>query len=290
MNMNEIKFGIEIETVGLSQADAARTIKTVTGGTLYSTSVRTPDGRVWQAVRDGSLPGVHAEIVSPILKYADIDQLQEIVRALREAGAKAHSAAGIHIHIEAAPFSAAQLANVAKMIYKQENLLIHALGISHARLQRYTKPVSSQFIEAITNRKPKTKADLARAWYGDNSNHNNHYDPSRYHILNLHAAFTGPTWELRAFESTMHAGKIKAYIQLALAIAIKALNSKSTSAEKREFNAESAKYDLRVWLLGLGMIGDEFKTARFHLLNNMPGDASFKTAAQRAAHNSRRAA
>ncbi|MEI8247125.1 MAG: amidoligase family protein [Lentisphaerota bacterium] len=288
--MNEIKFGIEIETVGLSQANAAKTIQTVVRGEVIGTAVRAEDGRIWKAVHDGSLPGTHAEIVSPILKYNDIEQLQAIVRALREAGAQAHTAAGIHIHIEAAPFGPAQLANVAKMIYKQENLLIHALGISQARLGRYTKPVSSRFIEAISKRKPKTKAELAAAWYGDSANHSNHYDSSRYHLLNLHAAFTGPTWEIRAFESTMHAGKIKAYIQLVLAIAAKALKSKSTSAEKREFNAESAKYDLRVWLLSLGMIGDEFKTARVHLLNNMPGDAAFKTAAQRIAHSNRHAA
>ena len=290
MNINEIKFGIEIETVGLSLANTAKTIQAVIGGTIQGTSVRAADGRYWKAVYDGSLPGVHAEVVSPILKYSDIDQLQAIVRALREAGAKAHSAAGIHIHIEAAPFSAQQLANVAKMIYKQEKLLVHALGISQTRLTRYTKPISSRFIEAISNRKPKTKEELATAWYGDSGNHSNHYDPSRYHLLNLHAAFTGPTWEIRAFESTMHAGKIKAYIQLVLAIAAKALKSKSTSATKREFNAESAKYDLRVWLLSLGLIGDEFKTARTHLLNNMPGNAAFKTNAQRIAHNSRRAA
>ena len=288
--MNEIRFGIEIETVGLSQTNAAKAIQTVVGGSVIGTAVTAADGRIWKAVYDGSLPGTHAEIVSPILKYADIEQLQAIVRALRDAGAQAHSAAGIHIHIEASTFSATQLANVAKMIYKQENLLIHALGISHARLTRYTKPVSSRFIEEISKRKPKTKEDLAKAWYGDTANHTSHYDPSRYQILNLHAAFTGPTWEIRAFESTMHAGKIKAYIQLVLAIAAKALKSKSTSATKREFNAESAKYDLRVWLLSLGMIGDEFKTARTHLLNNMPGDAAFKTAAQRIAHNSRHAA
>jgi len=29
-------------------------------------------------------------------------------------------------------------------------------------------------------------------------------------------------------------------------------------------------------LLHLGLIGDEFKTARLHLMKNMPGDAAFK--------------
>ena len=290
MIMNELNFGIEIETVGISRAEAAAAIHRVIGGRLGAESVTAPDGRVWKAVRDGSLPAVHAEVVSPILRYRDIDTLQEIVRALRNAGARPHSNAGIHIHVEAAAFSARQMANLAKIIYKQEKLLIHALGISAARLETYTKPVSERFIAEINRKMPKTKEELARAYYGDNETHSSHYDRNRYHILNLHAAFTGPTVEIRAFESTLHAGKIKAYIQFVLALAEKAIKAKSTSSDKREFNRESAKYDLRVFLLGLGMIGDEFKTARLHLLNNMPGDAAFKTQAQRDAHNRRRAA
>ncbi|HPN95983.1 MAG TPA: amidoligase, partial [bacterium] len=35
-------------------------------------------------------------------------------------------------------------------------------------------------------------------------------------------------------------------------------------------------YDFRVFLLGLGLIGDEFKTARHHLLANLEGDSAFK--------------
>jgi hypothetical protein len=81
---------------------------------------------------------------------------------------------------------------------------------------------------------------------------------------------------MRAFESTLHSGKAKSYIQLVLGLAVKALNAKSTSAKKREFNPRSAKYDLRVFLLGIGFIGKEFKTARYHLLKNMPGSAAWK--------------
>jgi hypothetical protein len=33
---------------------------------------------------------------------------------------------------------------------------------------------------------------------------------------------------------------------------------------------------MRVWLLGLGMIGDEFKTARLHLLKKLGGSAARK--------------
>ncbi|MCL4551932.1 MAG: amidoligase, partial [Candidatus Marsarchaeota archaeon] len=59
-------------------------------------------------------------------------------------------------------------------------------------------------------------------------------------------------------------------------IAAKALNSRGASSRKRAFDPASAKYDFRVFLLHLGMIGDEFKTARQHLLSAMPGDAAWK--------------
>lgn len=80
----------------------------------------------------------------------------------------------------------------------------------------------------------------------------------------------------RRFEAPLHAGRIKAYLQFYLAIAAKALNGRAASSRNRDFDPQSAKYDFRVFLLHLGLIGDEFKTARKHLMANMPGDAAFK--------------
>ncbi len=61
-----------------------------------------------------------------------------------------------------------------------------------------------------------------------------------------------------------------------LALAAKELNGRAASSRKREFRTESAKYDFRVFLLHLGLIGDEFKTARKHLIAALPGDSAFK--------------
>jgi hypothetical protein len=94
--------------------------------------------------------------------------------------------------------------------------------------------------------------------------------------VNLHNVWYRGTVEYRWFEGSLHAGKIKAYVQFCLAIAAKALNGRSASSRKRDFNPASAKYDFRVFLLHLGLIGEEFKTARLHLMKNMPGNAAFK--------------
>jgi hypothetical protein len=229
---------------------------------------------------DASLTNVprnlQAEVVSPVLGYDDIAQLQEVIRAIRRAGARVDSTCGIHIHIDAAPFDGRRLGNLAKMVYKQEPLILHALGVSDARQARYTRPVEDRLIREIEASRPTTTDELNRLWYGYHNSNPTHYDRSRYHGVNLHNVWYRGTVEFRYFESTLHAGKVKAYIQFCLAIAAKALTARAASSRKREFSATSAKYDFRCWLLRLGLIGDEFKTARLHLMANMPGSAAWK--------------
>ena len=111
---------------------------------------------------------------------------------------------------------------------------------------------------------------MNRIWYGYHNNQPQHYDNTRYHGVNLHNVWYRGTVEFRWFESTIHAGKIKAYLQFCLGIAAKALNGRAASSRKRDFDPQCAKYDFRVFLLHLGLIGNEFKTARLHLMKNMP--------------------
>jgi hypothetical protein len=94
--------------------------------------------------------------------------------------------------------------------------------------------------------------------------------------MNFHNVWFRGTIEIRWFEGSLHAGKVKTYVQFVLALAAKGLNGRSASSKKREFNPASAKYDFRVFLLNLGLIGDEFKTARHHLLGAMTGSAAWK--------------
>ena len=65
-------------------------------------------------------------------------------------------------------------------------------------------------------------------------------------------------------------------LPLVLAVAAKALNGRAASSRKRSFDPQSARYDFRVFLLHLGLIGDEFKIARKHLIAALPGDSAFK--------------
>lgn len=282
--IQNITFGTELEYTGITREKAAKAIQQAIGGTINHAgggydawTVTAPDGKVWKAISDASIGYLGSEIVTPVLTYRDINNLQIVVRNLRKAGAKATRATSQHVHIGVDSFSAEQIANIVRIFYKQEELILKAVGTWEHRLERYTQRTEHSFIERLETIKPKTRTDLNRAWFGRNIPNPSHYDSSRYHALNLNNVWRTGTVEFRCFNGTTHAGEVKANIILCLAIAAKALKAKSASSKKqRVYSDESAKYDTRVFLLHLGLIGDEFKNTRDHLLKFLPGSSAWK--------------
>lgn len=280
--MKTLRFGIEIETVGLSRAQIAQAIQRVVGGTISHHDrdilITAPSGRIWKVVPDGSLSDWQnsGEIVSPPLQYVDIEELQNVVREVRTAGATTDASTGIHIHVDGSCFDAKSVVNLVKLVHKQERLLEHALGVSQHRLSHYCQPIEASFMQWLESRRPQSLADVREAWYGQPNFTGDRYHRSRYHGLNLNSLFFRGTIEFRYFNGSLHAGEVKAYVQLVLALAAKALTSKSASSKRRDFNLASAKYDFRVVLIHLGLIGDEFKTARLHLTKRLAGSAAWK--------------
>lgn len=95
----------------------------------------------------------------------------------------------------------------------------------------------------------------------------------------MHSFFNGNgSIELRGYNSTLHAGKVKGYIQLSLAMTHQALTQKSAS--RIVTRTDNPKYTFRCWLLRLGLIGDEFKSAREHLLRPLPGNIAWRDPVQ----------
>jgi hypothetical protein len=280
--MKTLKFGIEIETVGATRTALAHAIQSVVGGRVYvdgrTSRVDDARGRTWRVVPDASLSGSDhsGEVVSPVLEYGDIEQLQEVVRAIRKVGGRADHSCGIHVHVDGGRFDAKAASNLAKMVHKQERLIEHALRVSDSRLSRYCQPIDADFMTRLGRRKPRTKEDLSFAWYGRHDVRPERYCPTRYRGLNLNSYFYRGTIEFRYFNGTLHAGEVKAYIHLVLGLAAKALTVKSASEKRREFNPATAKYDMRVLLLGLGFVGDEFKSTREHLTKHLAGSAAWK--------------
>jgi hypothetical protein len=284
--IKNLTFGTELEYTHLSRERAARAIQSVIGGSIdhaggsYDAwTVTAPDGRVWKAVSDGSLGDYRtsAEVVTPILRYEDMDNLQEIVRALRKAGAETPECTSQHVHIGVGDWTPRQIANLARIYYKQEVLIMKAVGTLPNRMAHYTKPTDREFIDRLEATKPTTKDELNKAWFGYANSNPAHYDNHRYRGLNLNNVWRTGTVEFRIYNGVNHAGVVKANILLAMALAAKALTAKCASTKKpREYSETSAKYDFRVLLLHLGMNGAEFKNTRMHLLKNLPGSSAWK--------------
>ncbi len=296
--MRTQRFGIEIEMTGITRKKAAEVIAEYFGtesfylGTYYKTyGAKDRQGRTWKATYDSSIIAqkksrgrtvqaadeYKCEIVSPILTYGDMADLQEVVRRLRHSGAFVNSQCGIHIHVDASRYTPQTLRNLVNIIASKEDILYKALRIDPARL-RWCKKTNEKLIETINRKKPQTMEALKDIWYaGSTRGRDEHYNDTRYHGLNLHSTFTKGTVEFRLFNSTTHAGEIKAYIQFCLAVSHQALTQKKASARKTVTDNE--KYAFRCWMLRLGLSGDEFKTCRLHFLKHLEGNSAWRNAA-----------
>ena len=102
-------------------------------------------------------------------------------------------------------------------------------------------------------------------------------------MLNLHATFTKGTIEFRLFQfdaptedrqNGLHAGQLKAYIQLCLAMS--ELAKEVSRASSKPQQNENPRYAMRTWLLRLGFIGEEFSTARELFTSRLDGDTAFR--------------
>ena len=127
---------------------------------------------------------------------------------------------------------------------------------------------------------------LADVWYESEHGEygrSNHCNDSRYHMLNLHSTFTKGTIEFRLSQfdapadgkqNGLHAGHLKAMIQLCLAMSQLAKQVRFASPKPQQ--TENEAYAFRCWMLRLGFIGEEFKTARDFFLANMDGNCAWR--------------
>ena len=299
--MKKQTIGVEVEMNNIARDKAARIAAEFFGtGRYENTAVRNgystwsawdADGREWKFQKDVSIVGPDSEkceLVTPILTYADMDLLQELIRQLRHAGAKSDATrgCGIHCHIGANGHTPQTLRNLANIMAGHESLLADALNLDRGRMNRYCRTVEPGFLEQLNRKKPKTMAQLADIWYTSNEanyGRTHHYNDSRYHMLNYHATFTHGTIEFRLFQfdapadgkkNGLHAGQLKSYIQLCLALSQMAKEVRTASPKEQQ--KENPKYAMRTWLLRLGFIGDEFKTAREILTKRLAGDTAFR--------------
>ncbi len=298
-------FGVEVEMNGIMRSRAARIASEYFGTRRYeNTAMRNgymtwsaydQTGREWKFSRDVSIAGPDAEkceLITPVLEYEDIPVLQELLRLLRKAGAVSNPSvgAGVHLHIARKEgFSVKDVKNLVNIMAAHEEQIGRAIRIDEGRLEDYCRTINPEFLRMVHEKNPQTMRELEDCWYEGNDadyGRRDHYNPSRYHCLNLHSFFHGHgTIEFRQFQFSnphdgkkggIHCGELKAFIQLCLGMCELAHMTKYTSAKPQQQDNE--KYALRCWLLRLGFIGEEFKTAREILLKNMLGNSAWRKA------------
>ena len=287
-------FGVEVEMTGITREKAARLVAEVLGTTpshpesncYHTRTIADLAARKWKIMRDSSIEAIRndgtsepldeyrVEFVTPPLNYSDIELLQNIMRKLRENGAKAHSSCGIHIHVDGANHTAVSLRRLVNFMTARQDLIYEALQIGD-RESNWCHKLNKTLLDAMKKDKNLTKEKAEEIWYSRANDgycggiDHQHYNATRYHGVNLHSFFTKGTVEFRLFNSTLHAGKIKAYIQFCLAVSAWAI----TSQEKIVFRSmDGYTPEQKVTIMRnilthrLGLYGDEFKTCRLHLM------------------------
>lgn len=304
--MNEItiknqKFGVENEMTGITRRKAADALANLFGTTTVHVGggydeyqVRDSEGKIWALRSDSSITTERrsgkqrentynndyaVEMVTPVLTYDEMDKLQQVIRALRGAGAIVNKSCGMHVHIDAANHNRNSLKNLLGIMYSKEDLLFKTLQVNDIRSHRWCKKVREPLLikaRKLSTDETKNLTRLEDLWYEgfEYASRNSHYNDSRYYALNLHSVFTKGTVEFRCFNATAHAGRIRAYVNLCLAISAQAISQRSTVFKKTQSN--NPKFTFRTWLLRLGLNGEEFKNTRMHLLANLDGDIAWR--------------
>lgn len=290
-------FGVEIEMTGITREAAARVAGTVLGGrvwykgTYYKKWTCTDDrGRDWDFVSDASIrttggDATSCELNTPPLTYAeDMEKLQELIRALRRAGAVSgpQYGCGVHVHVSGKGHTAKTVRNFIHLLYSNDELIRKSLGVTASR-ECWCQAIDDRLVGAVKN--ANTLEKLADAWYGTYAPHEDrdaHYNRSRYHILNLHRYFStlgrpSNTIEIRAFNASLHAGEIRAYVLLVLSMNASALTQKNIRALKNPIMiAGNEKFAMRTWLNRMGWTGAMYKNPHKLFIERLQGDAAWR--------------
>ena len=191
-----------------------------------------------------------------------------------------NSSCGMHVHVDASNHTPRSLKNALTIMYAKEDIFFKALKVNPTRVDQWCKKVREDVLAEI-RRMPSNNMSMEKfrqLWYEERRNggySHSHYDQTRYYALNLHAVFDKGTVEWRCFNSTLHAGKVRANITLALAISAQAINQKCAHMRKTEIT-ENPCFTFRTFLLRLGLIGPEYKNVREHLFANLEGDRAWR--------------
>jgi len=150
------------------------------------------------------------------------------------------------------------LRNMVNMIYSKQALIKKSLGIAE-------NVVEDEFCKGINEAKTETLEDFKIAIEGIGEKR----------CPGIAFDFCNNTITFKFLEGEVNAEKVKAYTQLVALLNLNAKALKHASAKAKD--TDNDKFTYRVFLIRLGMIGDEYKTTRKILLEKLEGNSAFRS-------------
>ena len=215
-------FGVEIELTGITRQAAAQVIADYCGtigtrfmGTAYKTYEAVDNkGRRWKCMRDASITpqrrvNAHVvdandeykcEVVTPILQYEDIPDLQAIVRALVKKGAMANASCGIHVHVDGANHTPESLSRLLNFATGRQDLFYESLQIGE-RADQWCHKISPKLFKAMKKQGRSSRTAAEEIWYSSVNDgysggiSHGHYNQTRYHGIYGKKAIMYPTFQ-----------------------------------------------------------------------------------------------
>jgi len=237
------------ETAGIIAAHFGIEVR-YKGAPGFEYTAKDGEGSEWRIVKGG-------KVVTPELTAENLDRALDVFAALAGAGAGADGCAASVI-LPIAGHNGVTLRNLVNIITSKQALIFKSLGID----ERFA--FTQEFIDRLNQTRLNTVEDfleIAASCGGDEAS------PG--------IVFTGDSISFKWFTSTLDPEYIKAYIQFAQAVNRQAKAQKHSTP--RPTKSENEKYAFRVWLLRLGFIGEEYKTARKLFLSRLDGNGAFRT-------------
>lgn len=282
-SFQELLYGVELEFTGMGRKRAAEICADYFGTAVrkdhsrnYSRGyqeylVKDPHERDWRLLYDASIfaePSRYTcrvELVSPICRYQDLEQIEQLVTALKEKGRmKVNASCGLHVHVDGTLFDAKKLRNLVNLMASKESLLYRALWVEASREALYCKRLREEFVQVLNRQKPDSLEQVQAIWYETMKESWEKPAQSRYYGLNLHSFFENGSIEYRMFPASDEPKRIRAMVELALMMTAQALNRTQIHCQKKPVMEEKAA--VRAWLSRLGLVGTEFQETRELLL------------------------
>ena len=246
IGMKDQCFGVEVEMTGLTRGQAAQALANYfgtepyyVGGGYDKWSVKDPDGKVWSIMSDSSI----------------------VTEMKTEIGYMHTSNIEYRVEMVTPKLTYAELPRLQECVRQVRHAgakVNHSCGIHvHVDAANHNRQSLKNLLSIMYS-----KEDILFKALQVN------------YALNLHSVFYSGTVEWRCFNSTLHAGKVAAYVNLCLAMSAQAINQRSTVMRKTY--SDNELFTFRVWLVRLGLNGDEFKNTRNHLLANLDGDRAWR--------------